>query len=318
VAGLIGRRWTEVYPDVVESPRLEAYARVLETGAPLDVPELSRVQAAGGKRWVGWYQFRATKVDDYIVFAYRDITEQRAREEQWQQERAQAQSLQEAFLPAVLPGAEDLEVAAVYLPARDAPMGGDWYDAFPVDGGMCFVLGDVAGHGLRPAALMGQLRNAARAFADESPAPADVLRRLNRMLCRLEPDETASAVVARWDAAARTFVWSSAGHPPVLRCRTGEFGFLGTEPGPMLGADPHAAYGQELKLLRPGTTLLFYTDGLIELRGVPIDEGMHNLRQVVEKLDDLTPQVVCDAVLEWRIGADRREDDLCVLAVRLA
>ena len=180
-------------------------------------------------------------------------------------ERAESQLLQHAFLPRVLPQTGNLSLAAVYLPARDAPMGGDWYDAFPVDGGICLVIGDVAGHGVQSAAVMAQLRNAVRAFADEDPSPARVLTRLNRMMCRLEPGVTASAIVALWNESAGTILRSNAGHPPVLRCRVGEFGFLTPPPGGViLGARPHQEYVEETKVLRPGTTLLFYTDGLIE------------------------------------------------------
>jgi serine phosphatase RsbU (regulator of sigma subunit) len=233
-------------------------------------------------------------------------------------ERVQARLLQDAFLPRVLPQAANVELAAAYVPARDAPMGGDWYDIFPVDGGVCLVIGDVAGHGLQAAAMMVQLRNAVRAFADEDPAPERVLTRLNRMIARLEPGETATAIVAFWDPAAGEIVRSSAGHPPVLRCRKGETGFLSPAGhGPILGADPAVTYVAETKVLRPGTTLLFYTDGLIETRGRSLDDGMNELQAFVEGLSDLAPQAVCDQVLEWRLAAPRREDDLCLLAVRL-
>jgi serine phosphatase RsbU (regulator of sigma subunit) len=233
-------------------------------------------------------------------------------------ERAEAHLLQEAFLPRVLPQTGSLGLAAAYLPARDAAMGGDWYDAFPVDGGLFLVIGDVAGHGLRSAAVMAQLRNAVRAFADEDPTPERVLTRLNRMLCRLEPDETATAIVAVWNAAAGTIVRSNAGHPPVLRCRVDKTDFL---PRPasrlMLGVDPDWVYVAETKVLRPGTTLLFYTDGLVETRDRGLEEGMEDLRTFAEGLPDLLPQALCDRVLEWRLGAARREDDMCLLAARL-
>jgi serine phosphatase RsbU (regulator of sigma subunit) len=233
-------------------------------------------------------------------------------------ERAEAHLLQEAFLPRVLPQAGSLGLAAAYLPARDAAMGGDWYDAFPVDGGLFLVIGDVAGHGLRSAAVMAQLRNAVRAFADEDPTPERVLTRLNRMLCRLEPGETATAIVAVWNAAAGTIVRSNAGHPPVLRCRVDKTDFLPPPAGRlMLGVDPDWVYVAETKVLRPGTTLLFYTDGLVETRDRGLEEGMEDLRTFAEGLPDLLPQALCDRVLEWRLGAARREDDMCLLAARL-
>lgn len=229
-----------------------------------------------------------------------------------------AHVLQEAFLPAVLPRTQRLELAASYLPAKDAPMGGDWYDAFPVDGGMCLVVGDVSGHGLQPAAVMAQLRNAVRAFADEDPRPEVVATRLNRMLCRLEPDETATAIIAIWDEELGTILRTVAGHPPVLRCRANETKYLHTGAGDvLLGAVPSWEYHSEPKFMRPGTTLLFYTDGLVEMRGRSLDVGMQLLLEFVEGLDDLSPASLCDQVLQWRLGVAGHEDDICLLAVRV-
>jgi serine phosphatase RsbU (regulator of sigma subunit) len=249
----------------------------------------------------------------------RAVLSERERGQLSARERAEAHLLQEAFLPAVLPTRGGLELAAAYLPARHAAMGGDWYDAFPVDGGLCLVIGDVAGHGLRSAAVMAQLRNALRAYADEDPAPDRVLTRVNRMLCRQEPDETASAIVALWNPETGTIVRTNAGHPQVLRCRAGESGFLFPPSSELLlGVDPDFPYTTQAKVLRVGTTLLFYTDGLVETRGRTVDAGMDDLRTFIEGLDDLSPQVLCDQVLNWRLGAARREDDMCLLAARLS
>jgi serine phosphatase RsbU (regulator of sigma subunit) len=231
--------------------------------------------------------------------------------------RVTAQLLQAAFLPRVLPETAALDVAALYLPASNAPMGGDWYDVFPVEGGTCLVIGDVAGHGPEAAAVMVVLRNTVRAYAIEDPSPARVLTRLNNMMCRLEPGVYATAIVAVWDQNRGTLLRSNAGHPPVLRCREGEFGYLVPPPGGrLLGATPGWAYNEEIKVLRPGTTLLLYTDGLIERRRQIFDDGMNALLRFVVQLDDLSPQAVCDDVLQWRINSARLDDDMCLLAVR--
>ena len=167
-------------------------------------------------------------------------------------------------------------------------MGGDWYDAFLVGHRMFLVLGDVAGHGVRSASVMGQLRNAARAYAIEDPSPSQVLARMNRMLCRLEPGHTATAIVGVWDGETRTFTLSSAGHPPVLRCRTGEFGYLEpTRRGIMLGVTLESEYDEDIKVLRPGTTLMFYTDGLIESPDRSLDHGMDDLKSFGDSTDAL-------------------------------
>jgi serine phosphatase RsbU (regulator of sigma subunit) len=249
---------------------------------------------------------------------------ERALLRQWEQEvassreRADAQLLQDAFLPRVLPQTERLDVAAAYLPASDAAMGGDWYDVFPVSGGTCLVIGDVAGHGLQSAAVMGQLRNTVRAYAIEDSSPAQVLTRLNRMMCRLEPGEFASAIVAVWDEERGTLLRANAGHPPVLRCRAGEFEYLRPPPDSrLLGVSPEWAYREESKVLRPGTTMLFYTDGLIEQRGRDLYDGMRALLTFVEGLDNLSPRFTCNQVIQWRRDKAPLEDDVCLLAVRL-
>jgi serine phosphatase RsbU (regulator of sigma subunit) len=248
------------------------------------------------------------------------LLHQRKNEEQRvaSRDRADAQLLQDAFLPRELPHTETLDVAARYLPAAHAALGGDWYDVFPVDGGICLVIGDVVGHGLAAAAVMGQLRNAIRAYAIEDPSPARVLTRLNHMMCRLEQGHFATAIVALWDEHTGTLLRANAGHPPMLRCRSGEFGYLFSPQGDrLLGVTPKWEYQEETKVLRPGTTLLFYTDGLIEWRERPCDRAMDELVAITEQFDDLSPQGVCDQVVNWRHRRARQEDDVCVLAVRL-
>jgi serine phosphatase RsbU (regulator of sigma subunit) len=233
-------------------------------------------------------------------------------------ERADAQLLQAAFRPRSLPTTDTLDLAAVYLPASDAAMGGDWYDVFPVTGGTCLVIGDVVGHGVQSAAVMGQLRNTVRAYAVEDPSPARVLSRLNRMMCRLQPGEYATAIIAVWDEEKGILLRSNAGHPPVLRCRPGEFEFLAPPPGGrLLGVSPEWIYQEQPKVLRPGTTMLFYTDGLVEQRGQELHDGMRAFRSFVEGLEDLSPQAICDQVLQWRRTQGLLEDDVCLLAARL-
>jgi serine phosphatase RsbU (regulator of sigma subunit) len=176
----------------------------------------------------------------------------------------------------------------------------------------------VAGHGLQSAAVMGQLRNTVRAYAIEDSSPAQVLTRLNRMMCRLEPGEFASAIVAVWDEERGTLLRANAGHPPVLRCRAGEFEYLRPPPDSrLLGVSPEWAYREESKVLRPGTTMLFYTDGLIEQRGRDLYDGMRALLTFVEGLDNLSPRFTCNQVIQWRRDKAPLEDDVCLLAVRL-
>lgn len=313
----IARDYPDIFSDMVAASLTAAAA------LPLTAANGTAIGAVG----LGWrtpQRFgtkQAQRLEHIAQLASQSLEralEERERSRRTAREAADASVLQAAFLPAILPQTARLRTAAAYLPASDAPMGGDWYDAFPVDGGMCLAIGDVGGHGVQAAAVMGQLRNALRAYADEDPRPARVLARLNRMLCRLEPEETATAIVALWDEDTGIITRANAGHPTVLRCRPGENDYLfPPDRHAMLGVDPGWEYTQENKFLRPGTTLLFYTDGLVEMRGRSIDQGMAELRDFVAGLTDLSPQTVCDEVLGWRLSAASREDDICVLAVRI-
>lgn len=227
--------------------------------------------------------------------------------------------LQEALLPSRLPHCRGLDVAAAYLPANDAPMGGDWYDVFPVDDLTCLVIGDICGHGIEAAAVMAQVRHAIRVFADENPDPASVVTRVNRYLCRQKPELTATLIVAVWNPYDGVLRRCNAGHPPILRCRLDEYAFLELSGGPQLliGADPHLQYRGEAKQLRPGTTLLFYTDGLVEHRGQHLDEGMSSLLAFARQHPNLSPQPLIDEILLWRLVQGPCPDDLGILAVRL-
>jgi serine phosphatase RsbU (regulator of sigma subunit) len=308
-------------------PHMLAEALMASLGATASVPLRTPEGVTLGALGLGWstaQEFGPTQVRRLELIAelgaqaLRRALFERDRGRQSAREAAEANVLQEAFLPAALPQTPRLELAATYLPASDAPMGGDWYDAFPVDNGLFLVVGDVGGHGLQSAAVMAQLRNAVRAFADEDPVPETVTGRLNRMLCRLEPDETATAILAVWDEETGTITRTNAGHPAPLRCRIGETAFLFPQASDvLLGADPGWQYKSEPKFLRPGTTLLLYTDGLVELRGRSLEEGMDALRTFVESLVDLSPEILCKQILDWRLGVAGREDDICVLAVRV-
>jgi serine phosphatase RsbU (regulator of sigma subunit) len=314
----LGRR----YPDMV------ADTTAASIGATASYPLFSAAGLVLGAVGFGWptpQRFESNQVRSLDLVANlaaqaleRAILTEREHERASTRERADAQLLQDAFLPRSLPTTDTLDLAAVYLPASDAAMGGDWYDVFPVTGGTCLVIGDVVGHGVQSAAVMGQLRNTVRAYAVEDPSPARVLTRLNRMMCRLQPGEYATAIVAVWDEERGTLLRSNAGHPPVLRCRPGEFEFLAPPPGGrLLGVSEDWVYQEQPKVLRPGTTMLFYTDGLVERRGQELNDGMVAFRSFVEELEDLSPRAICDQVLQWRRAQGRLEDDVCLLAARL-
>ncbi|HVM64439.1 MAG TPA: PP2C family protein-serine/threonine phosphatase [Acidimicrobiales bacterium] len=308
------------YPQVADDARAASFAALASVPLPSPVGTLGAL----GVAWSEPQEFGAAQVESLHVVAdivaaalYRAM----AREQEVERGATMvaAEVLQRAFLPMELPHTERLDVAAAYLPAAGAQMGGDWYDLFPVAGGRtCLVVGDVAGHGLDAVASMGQLRNAIRAYADEDPTPARVLARANQMLCHVGAEVMASAIVAVWDPATHTLVRANAGHPPVLRCRPGEFAFLWPPHNVVLGAVPGRRFAQETTVLRPDTTIVLYTDGLIEVYGKSLDDTMGQLLRFVEGLDELSPRALCERVVEWRRGIGARVDDTSIIAARLS
>jgi PAS domain S-box-containing protein len=230
-----------------------------------------------------------------------------------------AETLQRSLLPGTLPDIAGLELAARYLPASDgAHVGGDWYDAFSLRGGAIgLVIGDVAGHNITSASVMGQVRSLLRAYALDHPHPGTVLQHTNDALIELLPDALATAVYAVLDPATGEFTYANAGHPPPLvTTRAGDVACLDDAPGTMLGATQGAALQTGHRQLQPGAGLLLYTDGLIEDRDRDISSGLSALAAVLRDACALSAGDQCTAVESMLCGSPSRADDVCLLAIR--
>ncbi|MGY1827405.1 MULTISPECIES: SpoIIE family protein phosphatase [unclassified Blastococcus] len=238
-----------------------------------------------------------------------------------------AEGLQRSLLTEP-PEPDHAEIAVRYLPAAEAArVGGDWYDAFMQPGGSTMlVIGDVVGHDTEAAAAMGQLRGLLRGVATYSDAgPGEVLRGLDASMTTLQIPTMATAAVARFeqtpDEAAEGVTrmrWANAGHlPPLVLTEKGEVAELGEWTGDLLlGVDPGAQRRESVATLRRGSTVLLYTDGLVERRDSDLDEGIQRLRAAVEELADLPLQALLDELLD-RLVHGRPEDDVALVAVRL-
>ncbi|QIJ60768.1 SpoIIE family protein phosphatase [Streptomyces sp. JB150] len=236
----------------------------------------------------------------------------------YEQHRDTAEALQRAQLTD-LPITEGVRLAARYLPATHGlNIGGDWYDAFvQPDGSLLAVIGDVTGHGLHAAMMMGQLRTALRAYAVEDDSPARILTRLHRMLCHQQPSLYATALVARFHPDDPRVVWAAAGHPPaVARSPEGTVRLLDARPGVMLGVPLPFTYEDHSAELPPGSTLALYTDGLVERRARGIDPGIERLAQTLAavspaELEDL--EAATESILKPMLHDSERDDDVCLL-----
>jgi serine phosphatase RsbU (regulator of sigma subunit) len=176
-------------------------------------------------------------------------------------------------------------------------------------------IGDVTGHDLRAATVMGQVRNAVRAYAIENPAPGEVLRRVNSLLCRVPELDLVTMMYAVYDPAVHGLCWANAGHPAPLLRRGGSVSTL-TEPrGVILGVltdDVH--YDVGALTLEPGDTVLWFTDGLIDNRGVDPADALQALAGVLAGSDG-QPDDLLAAVTERMLAGTPQEDDVCLLAL---
>ncbi|GAA2460620.1 SpoIIE family protein phosphatase [Streptomyces glaucus] len=232
-----------------------------------------------------------------------------------------AHGLQQALLPRTLPAVTGLRVAARYLPAtRGMDIGGDFYDLIRLgDTAAAAVIGDVQGHNVAAAALMGQVRTGVHAQAALGPAPDRVLAGTNRLLTDLGTDLFTSCFYAHLDFARRRAALASAGHPPPLLRLPGRGARpLDVPPGPLLGIDPDAGFPVTEIPLTPGLMLLLYTDGLVEAPGVDLDDSIARLARHLARADDRDLDLLIDDLVREAGGTGRRIDDTALLVLHLA
>lgn len=237
-----------------------------------------------------------------------------------QHEHDLAETLQRSLLPDRLPDVPGIALAARYVPATtDVQIGGDWYDVVQLpDGLLGLAVGDVAGHGLRAAATMVQVRMALRAYALQDPSPPAVMRGVHQLVARLPVPEMVTLVYLVFDLASGELRWTNAGHPPALVLHDGEASFLSGGLAPPVGVTPDSSFTESKTILPRGATLLLYTDGLVERRGVSLLDGIERLCQEacaspVE--DGLEP--LCDRLLQTFLDEEHVRDDVAILAMRL-
>ncbi|MEU3828976.1 fused response regulator/phosphatase [Streptomyces sp. SID161] len=232
----------------------------------------------------------------------------------YSEEHALALTLQRSFLPERLPETERAELAVRYLPASErTEIGGDFYEAISTPAGLVVAVGDVAGHSLDAAMVMGQVRHALRAYAAEGHPPEVILARLDHLLTAVEPGATVTLCVVLIEFGSDTLHIANAGHlPPVLRGPDGTTSFV-PEHGPLLGVGlPHPPARRIVA--EPGTLVLLVTDGLIERRDEDLQHSLDTLARVVGEAP-ADPEGVCTHLLD-RLVPDGG-DDVALMAVRL-
>ncbi|MFI6058561.1 SpoIIE family protein phosphatase [Streptomyces sp. NPDC051286] len=235
-----------------------------------------------------------------------------------------ADELQRTMLPDSLPQPTGVRLASRYLPAAEtARVGGDWYDAIPLPGSrVALVVGDVMGHSMTSAAIMGQLRTTAQTLAGLDLPPQEVLHHLDEQAQRLGSDRMATCLYAVYDPVAHRITVANAGHPPpVLLHLGGRAEVLRVPPGAPIGVGGVDFEAVELDA-PSGATLLLYTDGLVESRLRDVWTGIEQLRERLAATARLTGpdhspplEALCDDVLDM-LGPGDRDDDIALLAAR--
>jgi anti-sigma regulatory factor (Ser/Thr protein kinase) len=233
-------------------------------------------------------------------------------------ERQVAETLQRSLLPR-LPVVPGLRLAARYRPgSAETRIGGDWYDAIPLRGGkVAIAIGDVVGRGVEAAARMAHLQSALRAYALEALRPAVVLERMNSFVLEGEQGGMVTLLYAIVDPDGHTMQVASAGHPPPLVLDPdGRPTFVEAPAGSPLGVTRYAAYEESMTTLDPWSTVLLYTDGLVEGPELPLGQGLDGLRSSLDG-GPREPEALCHAVLDTLDVRAGFRDDLALLALQL-
>ncbi|MCW2897836.1 MAG: hypothetical protein JWO67_101 [Streptosporangiaceae bacterium] len=350
--------WPSTFPtgEVLVYPAGTPYAKCLETGEPVHLPQVD-AQSAGkiAKVWrrrpvaqlltdvsmvllpliardtllglivctrvPGYRRFDAYDVEMGMEFAARAaIVIDHAR--RFSRERATALALQRSLLPNRLSAPSSVEVRHRYLPgSKLIEVGGDWYESIALPGArVALIVGDVAGHGVRAAVTMGRLRTALHTLANLELPPAEALHVMHELMVELGEQEPhfATCVYAVYDATSGTLEIASAGHlPPLLARPDGSNELLEVPPAPPLGVSGGAAIESREFTVEDGSLFVIYTDGLVESRGRDIDDGLARLRGIF--VADATTRPLEDlakATLDGVYG-DHHRDDIALLIARL-
>jgi serine phosphatase RsbU (regulator of sigma subunit)/CHASE3 domain sensor protein len=240
----------------------------------------------------------------------------RQQSDEIRQQRAIAETLQHSLLPRVLPTPAEFDIAARYLPgAEGVDIGGDWFNLrIAGEGRSFFAVGDVSGRGVEAAALMALLRFAINAYAAEDPGPASVLVRLGRLVQIADQGRFATVLCGLYDSRSARITLASAGHLDPVLITDGRAHVIPTEVGPPIGLNYDRYVATTVPVLQ-GTTVLAYTDGLVERRGEAITTGIERLREVAAV--PLQPEALIEHLLATLVP-DGTDDDVVLLGLRWA
>ena len=304
-----------------DSPRLHSAVRRTGNRSWCALP-LTTTGGPAGVLSFGFPREREFSEDErtFLVALAAQCAQALARAELYERQASTALLLQQSLLPAKLPTVPGLTVAAHYRPAtEDVEVGGDWFDLLALpDGRSAVVLGDVMGKGVPAATVMGQVRNAVRAYAVLDPDPEQVVTWLDRLFEGFELEQITTLVYGVHDPRTGQLTWVNAGHLPALVVGAGGTRLLDDDPGTPLGVGGRRR--AQVTTLEPGDHLLLFSDGLVERRGESLTEGLARLADVLAELVAGHPPCDLDAVVQEtfrRLLPDASHtDDVTMLLMR--
>jgi serine phosphatase RsbU (regulator of sigma subunit) len=271
-----------------------------------------------------WFTLAAGLIGTLLLagFVENAVRRRDAAEKLYQSEHHIAETLQRSLLP-TLPAVRDLQLAARYLASgKHQEVGGDWFDVFPVAGDrLGIVIGDVMGHDLAAASAMAQIRAALRAYAIDGRPPAQVITRLSALVDTLDLVQLVTVVYGVLDSPGpdgnRVLRYTNAGHlPPLLRHPDGITEALDGGHTVVIGAPVTAPVGEDERNILPGSTVVLFTDGLVERPGGSLDAALDRLADSVAGQHFPDAEAICDHILS-DIDPDELRDDLALLVLRL-
>jgi serine/threonine-protein kinase RsbW len=297
----------EEHFDLLKRLGFMSYMTVPLFGDTRILGSITLVSAGSGRR------FSPDDVELAQEFAAR-VAQVVAQAHRYDSARRSAHTLQASLLPDHVPDVEGIQIAVRYLPATiDSDVGGDFYDVFFGDHSQpIFAIGDVAGHDVTAAAIMGKLRSAVRVLAAQAPTPTAIIEMLYKGWDYLDADRIATLLIASCHTSTGEIEIASAGHPPPLLVSAGEVQLLDVRPSAPLGA-PYGEVHRWRGDLPQNSALVLFTDGLIERSDRGFDEGMEKLLAVAG--DVAEPKDLCDRIIEAFVLDEVRRDDVAMMVI---
>jgi serine phosphatase RsbU (regulator of sigma subunit) len=293
----------------VASPILRATGVITLVGVPM----LSHGQLVGVLHLGTFARREFSEHDIALLQLVADRAASASQANHIQADRRATLALQRSLLPTKLPEVDGIDLAARYVPGHQLGVGGDWYDVFSLPSGrLGVVVGDVSGHGLRAAVVMGRLRSALRAYTLIEDDPGVVLTHLDRKIHHFEAGNLATVLYSTVSPDRCELTVSSAGHlPPILARPDEAVDLLPVPPDLPVGVGDATPRRSTTFTLDTGATVAFYTDGLVERRNEHIDQG---LRRLTALLRPDPAETVCAAIMAG-MDVGRADDDVALLAL---